>query len=60
MTPSPYDPVILKERAQLWRVEADAATLEEMRTFCLNEADRCERRIELSLSTPVFRGTLYG
>jgi hypothetical protein len=58
MTHSPYDPVVLEERAQLWRAEADVATLEEMRSFCLTEADRCERRVELSRSTPVIRETI--
>jgi hypothetical protein len=60
MNHSPYDLVVLTERAQLWRAEADAATLAEMRSFCLSEADRCERRVEVSRSTPVLRGTLYG
>jgi hypothetical protein len=58
MTHSPYDLVVLEKRAQLWRAEADIATLEEMRSFCLTEADQCERRVELSRSTPVFRETL--
>jgi hypothetical protein len=55
MSHSPYDLVVLEERAHLWRAEAHVARLEEMRTFCLTEADRCERRIELSRSTPVIR-----
>jgi hypothetical protein len=59
MSHSPYDIVVLKERAQLWRAEADSTTLEEMRTFCLTEADRCERRVELSFSTPVIRETVH-
>jgi hypothetical protein len=55
MSRSPYDLVVLRERAELWRVEAAKATLEAMRTFCLTEADRCERRVQMSLSTPVIR-----
>jgi hypothetical protein len=55
MHPSPYDPDTLLERAKQWRSEAAAATLEEVRLFCLTEADRCERRVHLSQSTPVFR-----
>jgi hypothetical protein len=53
MIRSPYDPVVLTERAQLWRAEAACATLEAMRTLCLTEAERCERRVQLSVSTPV-------
>ncbi len=55
MNPSPYDPLVLRERAELWRAEAAAATLEAMRNFCLTQADQCERRVELSLTTPVIR-----
>jgi hypothetical protein len=55
MHPSPYDPDTLLERAKQWRAEAAVATLEEVRLFCLTEADRCERRVHRSQSTPVFR-----
>ena len=55
MSRSPYDPVVLKERAELWRAEAAAATVDAMRTFCLTEAAYCERRVQMSLSTPVIR-----
>jgi hypothetical protein len=55
MSRSPYDLAVLRERAALWRAEAAAATLEAMRAFCLTEADRCERRVQMSLFTPVFR-----
>jgi len=55
MKRSPYDLAVLKERAELWRAEAAAATLEAMRSFCLTEAAHCERRVEMSLSTPVIR-----
>ena len=55
MRRSPYDLAVLKERAELWRLEAAAATMEEMRKFCLTEADYCERRIQMSASTPVLR-----
>jgi hypothetical protein len=55
MKRSPYDLAVLKERAELWRAEAAAATLEAMRSFCLTEAAYCERRVEMSLSTPVIR-----
>jgi hypothetical protein len=55
MSRSPYDVVVLKERAELWRAEAAAATVDAMRVFCLTEADYCERRVQMSLSTPVIR-----
>lgn len=55
MSRSPYDLVVLQERAALWRVEAAVATREAMRIFCLAEAGYCERRIEMSMTTPVFR-----
>jgi hypothetical protein len=55
MVRSPYDLIVLRERAALWRAEAAAATIEAMRTFCLNEAARCEQRVQISLSTPVIR-----
>jgi len=55
MSRSPYDVVVLKERAALWRVEAAASTVDAMRIFCLTEADYCERRVQMSLSTPVIR-----
>jgi hypothetical protein len=55
MSRSPYDLTVLRERAELWRAEAAAATLEAMRSFCLIEADQCERRVQMSLSTPVLR-----
>jgi hypothetical protein len=60
MTNSPYDLTVLQERAQLWRAEAAAATLEAMRIFCLAEADRCEHRVHLSLWTPVIREARAG
>jgi hypothetical protein len=55
MDRSPYDLAVLKERAELWRAEAAATTLEAMRAFCLIEADQCEQRVQMSLSTPVIR-----
>jgi hypothetical protein len=55
MSRSSYDPEALLERAARWRAEAAAASLEEVRAFCLAEADRCERRVQQSRSTPVFR-----
>jgi hypothetical protein len=58
MTRSPYDLTVLKERAELWRVEANSATFEAMRSFCLTEAANCERRVELSVTTPVIREIL--
>jgi hypothetical protein len=48
-----YDPDALTRRAALWRLEAEVATLQEMRVFCLHEADQCERRANLSRNTPV-------
>jgi hypothetical protein len=31
------------------------ATSEMMRTFCLEEAEKCDKAVRRSLSTPVFR-----
>ena len=45
-----YDPAPLLDRAELWRVEADRATLPEMRSFCLLQADCCEGHVKLSQS----------
>jgi hypothetical protein len=53
MSRSSYDPAALLERAALWRAEAADASLEEMRAYCLAEADQCERRVLRSRSTPV-------
>jgi hypothetical protein len=53
---SPYDTRALKERADQWRVEAAMAASEATRAFCLHEAERCERRLQQSLFTPVIRG----
>lgn len=50
---SPYDPITLEEGARLWRTEAEAASLPALRAFCLEEAERCERRIRDSLATPI-------
>jgi hypothetical protein len=58
MKRSPYDLVVLRERAELWRAEAAVATFEAMRAFCLTEAHRCEQRVHMSLSTPVIRERL--
>jgi hypothetical protein len=60
MNRSPYDLVVLRERADQWRAEAAAATLEPMRTYCLTQADYCEHRVQMSLSTPVIREILAG
>jgi hypothetical protein len=58
MSASPYDLSVLQERATQWRAEAAAARFEAMRQFCLSEADRCERQVHKSLSTPVLRESL--
>lgn len=47
-----YDPKFLAERALQWRAEAQEATLEAMRVFCLREALWCERRVHMGLHTP--------
>jgi hypothetical protein len=52
---SRYDPCALQKRAQLWRIEAEAVTLQALREFCLEEAQNCERRAILSTATPVLR-----
>jgi hypothetical protein len=53
MTQSPYDTDVVEERARQWRAEAARATLAAMRTYCLAQADECERRVQHSLSTPI-------
>jgi hypothetical protein len=53
---SEYDTKVLKERANQWRDVAATVTFESIRVFCLKEADKCERRLQLSFSTPVFVG----
>jgi len=50
-----YDPQALLERAAQWRAQALVASQEEERAYCLAEAEKCERRVQLSQSTPVFR-----
>jgi hypothetical protein len=55
MKRSPYDLIVLRERAELWRAEAAAAKFEAMRVFCLTEANQCEHRVHISLTTPVIR-----
>jgi hypothetical protein len=54
--PSEYDTRALLVRAEQWRAEAASVTLEAMRAFCLDEAERHEQRLQRSLSTPVFHG----
>ena len=49
-----YDPKLLITRAEQWRAEAEAATLDAMRSFCLREAAWCERRVDLAYNTPMF------
>ena len=56
MNQNSYDPATLMERGALWRAEAAAATVEDMRVFCLAQAEQCEKRVSLSQSTPVFSG----
>jgi hypothetical protein len=51
---SRYDPCALQKRAQLWRIEAEAVTLQALREFCLEEVQN-ERRAILSIATPVLR-----
>jgi len=48
-----YDPIALKERAQQWRDEATQALSEAMRSICLAEATKCEKRWQMSVTTPV-------
>jgi hypothetical protein len=55
MSRNSYDPEALLERAAQWRARAAATVGEEERAFCLAEAEKCERRVQLSRSTPVFR-----
>jgi hypothetical protein len=55
MTQSQYDLSALEERIRQWRDEADRATSEAMRRICLAEMRECERRLQRSLSIPMFR-----
>jgi hypothetical protein len=52
---SEFDTLALKQRAEQWRVEADRVTSGEMRAFCQRQAKQCERRLQDSFDTPVFR-----
>jgi hypothetical protein len=47
-----YDPEKFLSLAREWRLKAQAATTPEMRTFCLEEACRCEKVVQQSLETP--------
>jgi hypothetical protein len=53
MNQSLYDPARILARAQEWRAEAEAATIPEMRDFCLQQALRCESLVNRSLDTAV-------
>jgi hypothetical protein len=50
-----YDPESLTERARHWRLVATSAIHESMRVFCLEQAKRCDRRVQASINTPVLR-----
>jgi hypothetical protein len=50
-----YDPESLTERARQWRLVATSAMHESMRVFCLEQAERCDRRVQASINTPVLR-----
>ncbi len=52
MQPSLYDLERIVARVEEWQVQAAAATIPEMRAFCLEEAHRCEKIVERSLLTP--------
>jgi hypothetical protein len=45
-----HDPTPLMDRADLWRAEADRATISAMRSFCLLQAECCDGHVELSRS----------
>jgi hypothetical protein len=45
-----HDPTPLIDRAELWRAEADRATIPDMRSFCLSQAEYCDGHIRLSRS----------
>jgi hypothetical protein len=47
-----YDLKRIVERAREWRVQARAATILEVREFCLREARLCEQVVQRSLLTP--------
>jgi hypothetical protein len=52
---SEFDTQALEQRADQWRVEAARASSEDMRMFCIREAEACERRLRQSFDTPVIR-----
>jgi hypothetical protein len=41
--------------ATSWRRQANTATLESLREFCLAQAEECERRVHQSKTAPVLR-----
>jgi hypothetical protein len=47
-----YDLKRIVERAREWRVQAQAATIPEVREYCLREARLCEQVVQRSLLTP--------
>ena len=47
-----YDLKRIVERAREWRVQAQAATIPEVRELCLREARLCEQVVHRSLLTP--------
>jgi hypothetical protein len=50
-----YDPESLTEKARRWRLVAASVRHETTRLFCLDQAERCDRRVQASIDTPVFR-----
>jgi hypothetical protein len=48
-----FDTLVLRVRANEWRVEAVRAPAGPMRAFCLREARQCERRLWSSANTPI-------
>jgi len=55
MSVTQYDTKTLTRRAEAWRHQANTATLETLREFCLAQAEECERRLHQSKTTPVLR-----
>jgi hypothetical protein len=51
--PIVYDPVKLAERARQWRAASASASLPDSRERFAELAEKCERLVAASISTPV-------
>jgi hypothetical protein len=55
MPAAQYDTDSLTRRGEAWRHQANTATLETLREFCLAQAEECERRVHQSKTAPILR-----